>query len=47
MEACEWLVGNKLMHNEGKTLISLFGTPQQLKKVQIGSIRVGESRGHI
>ncbi len=31
------------MNNDGKTLISLIGTPQQLKKVQIGTIRIGES----
>ncbi len=34
MEVHDWLVENKLMNNNGKTLISLIGTPQQLKKVQ-------------
>ncbi len=43
MEVRDWLVENKLMNNDGKTLISLIGTPQQLKKVQIGTIRIGES----
>ncbi len=37
------LVENKLMNNDGKTLISLIGTPLQLKKVQIETIRIGES----
>ncbi len=41
MEVRDWLVENKLIHNDGKTLISLIGTPQQLKKVQIGTIRIG------
>ncbi len=31
------------MNNDGKTLISLIGTPQQLKKVQIGSIQIRKS----
>ncbi len=43
MEVRDWLVENKLMNNDGKTLISIIGTPQQLKKVQIGTIRNGES----
>ncbi len=43
MEVRDWLVENKLMNNDDKTLISLIGTPQQLKKIQIGTIRIGES----
>ncbi len=43
MEVHKWLIENKLMNNDGKTLISLIGTLQQLKKVQIGTIRIGES----
>ncbi len=43
MEVRDWLVENKLMNNDGKTLISLIGTPQQLTKVQIGTIRIRES----
>ncbi len=43
MEVHEWSIENKHMNNDGKTLISLIGTPQQLKKVQIGTIRIGES----
>ncbi len=35
MEVREGLIENKMMNNNGKTLISLIGTPQQVKKVQI------------
>ena len=41
-EIGKWLRNNKLKMNENKTEFIVFGTAQQLKKVQIDSIRVGE-----
>lgn len=34
---------DKLMFNDGKTEIALFGTSQQLQKVTIDKIKVGDA----
>ena len=47
MESCVrdikmWMVRNKLMFNDDKTEGILIGTPQQLKKVNIPSVKIGD-----
>ena len=39
-----WLLTNKLLVNDTKTEFLIIGTRQQLSKVQIDSISIGESR---
>jgi hypothetical protein len=36
-----WLVSHKLMFKDTKTEILVIGTPQQLSKLEIGSVNVG------
>jgi hypothetical protein len=36
-----WLVSHKLMFKDTKTEFLVFGTPQQLSKLKIGSVNVG------
>ena len=47
MEACVkdikmWMIKNKLMFNDDKTEGLIIGTPQQLKKVNIPSLKIGD-----
>ena len=38
-----WMIRDKLMFNDGKAEIALFGTPQQLHKVSCDKITVGDA----
>ena len=47
MEMCvsdvrKWMLANRLMINDSKTEVMLVGTRQQLSKVSVESIRVGD-----
>ena len=49
MELCcakvkNWMSSNQLKLNEGKTEVMIFGKPSGLKKLNITSIRIGDSR---
>jgi hypothetical protein len=49
MEACindvqQWMVNEKLMNNDDKTEFLLIGTSQQLTKVHIDCLSIGNAR---
>ena len=49
MESClddvkSWMISNKLKMNDSKTEFIIIGSHQQLAKIDLTSIRVGESR---
>ena len=41
-DARKWMLANRLMINDSKTEVMLVGTRQQLSKVSVEGIRVGD-----